>query len=98
MAQLKDLPFEIEAPGANKPMMEREAPSEAGGEGKIPGYVEPWERCANCEYFDGDSRCKKFNAPADMDGSCPSFEEGDAGGESEEAAEGGAEEGTEGDE
>ena len=100
MAQLKELPFAVEAPGAQKqrmPMTEErdEQPVEGG---KIPGYVEPWERCANCEYFDGEKMCKKFKAPADMDGSCPSFEEPDAGGEEEEESEGYGEEGEEGEE
>lgn len=101
MAQLKELPFDVEAPGKpNKsmPMMpERDEPAE-GGEGAIPGYVEPWERCANCKYFqaeEDEQMCNKFKAPADMDGSCPSFEEGDAGGKEEEAAEGDGEEGEE---
>lgn len=102
MAQLKELPFEIEAPGASKkptPMMERETPAEEAGEGKIPGYVEPWQRCANCEYFAGEEQyCNKFKAPADMDGYCPSWEEPDEGGEEEEASEGYGKEGEEGDE
>ena len=102
MAKLNELPFAVEAPDRPKkamPMMpEREAPAEEAGEGKIPGYVEPYERCANCEYFDGEARCNKFKAPADMDGSCPSFEEADAGGEAEEANEGYGVEGEEGDE
>ena len=91
MAKLNELPFAVEAPDKpKKPMAimpERDEPAE-GGEGKIPGYVEPWQRCANCEYFDGEARCNKFKAPADMDGSCPSFEEGDAVGEEEEVNEG----------
>jgi hypothetical protein len=59
------LPFDIEGPGD-------EAPGSGGGQ--IPDYVGPWEHCAACEYFDGQSMCKKFNAPCDMDGGCPAFE------------------------
>jgi hypothetical protein len=88
MEQLKnDLPFDVEGPGG--PMKPPAAKPVEGG-GKIPGYVEPFERCANCEYFDGQNTCNKFKAPADMDGSCPSFEDasGDETSGPEEAAEG----------
>lgn len=76
MVQLgKELPFEVGAPGE-----EREAPlatePEETSEGEIPGYVQPWVRCANCEHFDGVQACGKFNSEVDIDGSCPSFEEG----------------------
>lgn len=68
MAKLKEMPFEIGMPD------EAEAPPQMG-DGAIPGYVEPHKKCATCEYFDGDSKCGKYNAPADMDGTCPSWEE-----------------------
>lgn len=72
-ASKKELPFDIESPDEER----AEGAGDRGGEGgRIPGYVEPWKRCATCEYFDADNaRCKKFSAPADMDGSCPSWEE-----------------------
>lgn len=96
MAKLNELPFAVESPEAKKPAMPMMGQREEAAEGgKIPGYVEPWERCANCEYFDGENTCKKFKAPADMDGSCPSFEEPDAGGEEEEESEGYGREGEE---
>jgi hypothetical protein len=60
-------------------------------EGSIPGYMDPFSKCANCEYFDGDSMCRKFNAAADMDGTCPAFESTDTGGENEETEEFGTE-------
>ena len=72
------LPFDIEGPGDSKPPM-------AGG-GQIHGYVGPWEHCAACEYFDGQSLCKKFNAPCDMDGGCPAFEASSEEGSMDEEA------------
>jgi hypothetical protein len=74
------LPFDIEGPG-DSPSEMRPA---SGGAGQIPGYVGPWEHCAACEYFDGQSMCKKFNAPCDMDGGCPAFEAADSEGEMED--------------
>jgi len=80
MAKL-DLPFSIDAP--DKKALARMMPDAdmgdgggEGGTGKIPGYVEPFQRCANCEYFEPDeSMCQKYKANCDMDGACPSFEE-----------------------
>ena len=69
------LPFDIEGPGDEMAGGEMRS---AGG-GQIPGYVGPWEHCAACEYFDGQSMCKKFNAPCDMDGGCPAFESAEDG-------------------
>lgn len=98
MAKLTELPFNIDGPqnqSNRAPMMGDEG--EAGDRG-IPGYVEPFQRCGACEYFDGNSRCNKFKAQCDIDGYCPSFEEGDAGGEVEESEDGyGDMEGEEGD-
>lgn len=72
MAKL-DLPFSIEAPEKQPAEPMKPSEQELGG---IPGYVEPWARCANCEYFSpDDSMCQKYKANCDMDGSCPSFEE-----------------------
>lgn len=83
------MPGESEAP----PQMQ-EKPI-GPGEGQIPGYISPMEHCANCEYFDGDSMCLKYDAPADMDGGCPAFEAssggGEEGGELEETGEPGEE-------
>jgi hypothetical protein len=72
MAKLKEMPFEIGMPD------EPEA-SPMATDGEIPGYMEPHKKCANCEYFDGDSECRKYNAPCDMDGNCPSWEEPEEG-------------------
>lgn len=83
------LPFDVGPPG--KPPAQTPMSSPVATEGKIPGYMDPFSKCANCEYFDGDSMCRKFDAPADMDGTCPSFEAADAGGSDEEAEETGAE-------
>jgi hypothetical protein len=109
MAKL-DLPFSIEAPDKKSPAkmmpdagaadMQSEEIESAGG---IPGYIEPWTRCANCEYFSpDDSMCRKFNKNCDMDGACPSFEEAgedteEGGGEEEPESPGGMEEEGEGD-
>lgn len=76
MAELKDLPFSIEAPGdmGGDSRMSNDGP--VGG--KIPGYLEPHQRCGLCEYFDesgGAGMCKKFKQACDPDGGCPSFEE-----------------------
>lgn len=86
MAQLSkvDLPFEVGEPGESS--MATPVPGKPG-QGEIPGYIDPWSHCANCEYFDGDAKCLKFNAPADMDGACPAFEkatEDDNAGEAED--------------
>jgi hypothetical protein len=65
----KELPFDVESPGAETKSAE------------IPGYVEPFERCANCKHFkaEGDEQmCGKYNLPADLDGHCPSFTEAEA--------------------
>lgn len=83
MAQLVDMPFELGKPGEE----EREEQPQEGG---IPDYRDPHVVCANCRHFDGDTRCEKYNAPADMDGSCPSFEEGAADEAAEEGIEGSA--------
>ena len=80
MAELNELPFEVEGPEVERTPI-------VAAEGKIPGYVEPWQRCANCDYFDGEAMCTKFKAPADMDGACPAFEkatEDDNAGEAED--------------
>ena len=109
MAKL-DLPFSIEAPDKKAPakmMPDAEAADMRGEEsdatGGIPGYIEPWTRCANCEYFSpDDSMCQKFKANCDMDGACPSFEESgeedeDAGEDEEPESPGGMEDEGEGD-
>lgn len=77
MAELNELPFQVEGPGPRsidekKPTI---VPNQPSGDGRIPGYVEPHQRCISCEYFDGNGYCKKYDSPCDMDGSCPSFEE-----------------------
>lgn len=99
MAKL-DLPFSIEAPDKKAPaqmMPDADMGSGGGDTGGIPGYVEPWKRCANCEYFEPEeSMCKKHNAACDMDGACPSFEEAGEekeSGEEEPMSPGGMEDG-----
>ena len=80
----KEMPFDIGLPD------EPEAPP-APTEGAIPGYMDPSKKCATCEYFDGDTQCRKYNAPADMDGNCPAWEqpEGEMEDESQAPAESG---------
>jgi hypothetical protein len=56
--------------------LQLEPEKEPNGYGAIPGYIDPWKRCARCEYYDVEGYCMKFKAPADVDGACPSFEEG----------------------